>query len=227
LSTQPDEPAKLVEPELVSHLTDAQLEAGRLLFARPFIFIKGCVKIADLPPAEGLEVSFAGRSNVGKSSLINALTGRKTLARTSNTPGRTQELNIFEAELAPFRIVDMPGYGFAQAPKPKVAAWTKLIHSYLVGRPNLRRVYVLVDGRHGPKAHDLTIMNELDGAAVSYQVVITKADKPSETDLAKAIAATKQAIAKRPAAHPEVILISSETGFGIDVLRAEIAKFLD
>ena len=203
-----------------------QIEAGRLLFARPFEFIKGCVKIADLPPAEGVEVSFAGRSNVGKSSLINALTGRTNLARTSNTPGRTQELNIFEAELAPLRIVDMPGYGFAQAPKPKVVAWTKLIHAYLVGRPNLRRVYVLIDGRHGPKAHDATIMNELDGAAVSYQIVITKADKPSVQDLEKAVAATRAAIAKRPAAHPEIIITSSEKGLGINVLRAEIANFL-
>src|SRR6185437_13354722 len=120
---------------------DLDLEAGRLLFARPFAFVKGCVRIADLPPPDRLEVAFAGRSNVGKSSLINALTGTRDLARTSNTPGRTQELNI----------VDMPGYGFAQAPRDKVAAWTKLIHSYLTGRPNLRRVYVLVDGRHGPK----------------------------------------------------------------------------
>jgi len=207
--------------------TDLDIEAGRLLFARPFAFVKGCVKIADLPPADRLEIAFAGRSNVGKSSLINALVGMTSLARTSNTPGRTQELNIFEAADAPLRIVDMPGYGFAQAPKEKVAQWTRLIHSYLTGRPNLRRVYVLVDGRHGPKANDLTVMNELDKAAVSYQVVLTKGDKLLARDLEKIIALTKAAIAKRPAAHPELIVTSSETKFGIDVLRAEIAAFLD
>ena len=202
------------------------LEAGRLLFARPFVFVKGCVRIADLPPMDRLEVAFAGRSNVGKSSLINSLVGMKDLARTSNTPGRTQELNIFEARDANLRIVDMPGYGFAQAPKPKVEAWTKLIHSYLTGRPNLRRVYVLVDGRHGVKANDLTVMNELDRDAVSYQVVLTKADKPSVPELESVIAASKAAIAKRPAAHPDLIVTSSETKFGIDVLRAEIAAMV-
>jgi GTP-binding protein len=203
------------------------IEAGRLLFARPFLFVKGCVRIADLPPSDRLEIAFAGRSNVGKSSLINALTGTTSLARTSNTPGRTQELNIFEAADAPLRIVDMPGYGFAQAPKPKVEAWTRLIHAYLTGRPNLRRVYVLVDGRHGPKANDLSVMNELDKAAVSYQVVLTKADKPDAADLEKAIAATRTAIAKRPAAHPELIVTSSQSKSGVDLLRAEIAAFLD
>jgi GTP-binding protein len=202
------------------------IEAGRLLFARPFNFVKGCVRIADLPPPDRLEVAFAGRSNVGKSSLINAVTGRVSLARTSNTPGRTQELNIFEAADAPLRIVDMPGYGFAQAPKDKVATWTKLIHAYLTGRPNLRRVYVLVDGRHGAKANDLTVMNELDKAAVSYQVVMTKADKPSVSELEAAKEATLAAIAKRPAAHPELIVTSSETKFGIPELRAEIARIV-
>jgi len=202
------------------------IEAGRLLFARPFVFVKGCVRIADLPPAEGVEIAFAGRSNVGKSSLINALCGRSTLVRTSNTPGRTQELNIFEAETAPLRIVDMPGYGFAQAPKPKVAAWTRLIHAYLTGRANLRRVYVLIDARHGPKANDLSLMNELDGAAVSYQIVLTKADKPSPADRDKAIAATRQAISKRPAAHPALLVTSATKGNGIEALRTEIAALL-
>lgn len=205
---------------------DLDLEAGRLLFARPFVFVKGCVRIADLPPADLTEVAFAGRSNVGKSSLINALTGTTSLARTSNTPGRTQELNIFESTDAPLRIVDMPGYGFAAAPRDKVEAWTRLIHSYLRGRPNLRRVYVLVDGRRGPKANDLTVMNELDKSAVSYQVVLTKADKPSVTELAEAEAATRAAIAKRPAAHPTLIVTSSETKHGIDMLRAEIAALV-
>ena len=206
---------------------DLDLEAGRLLFARPFVFVKGCVRISDLPPADRIEVAFAGRSNVGKSSLINALVGMKDLARTSNTPGRTQELNIFEAADAPLRIVDMPGYGFAQAPRDKVQAWTKLIHAYLTGRPNLRRVYVLVDGRHGPRANDLTVMNELDRSAVSYQIVMTKSDKPSVTELEEAETATRAAIAKRPAAHPELIVTSSETKFGIDILRAEIARILE
>lgn len=210
-----------------NNLSPEQIEAGRLLFARPFEFVKGCVKIDDLPPPDRTEIAFAGRSNVGKSSLINALVGMTNLARTSNTPGRTQELNIFEAADAPLRIVDMPGYGFAQAPKDKVAAWTKLIHKYLTGRPNLRRVYVLVDGRHGPKANDLTVMNELDSAAVSYQVVLTKGDKLLERDLGKITKLTEAAIAKRPAAHPSLIVTSAETKFGIDVLRAEIAAFLN
>ena len=201
-------------------------EAGRLLFARPFAFIKGCVRIADLPPPDRMEIAFAGRSNVGKSSLINALVGMNALARTSNTPGRTQELNIFEAADAPLRIVDMPGYGFAQAPKDKVAHWTRLIHSYLTGRQTLRRVYVLVDGRHGPKANDLTVMNELDRAAVSYQIVLTKADKLLPRELEKIITTTKAAIQKRPAAHPDLIVTSSQKGDGIEDLRTEIARLL-
>ena len=207
--------------------TSDEREAARLLFARPFAFIKGCVRIADLPPPDRLEVAFAGRSNVGKSSLINALVGMTQLARTSNTPGRTQELNIFEAADAPLRIVDMPGYGFAKAPEDKVKAWTRLIHSYLTGRPNLRRVYVLVDGRHGPNANDRTVMNELDKAAVSYQVVVTKADKPNHKELEDALKSTREAIAKRPAAHPDLIVTSSETRLGMEDLRAEIRALLE
>jgi len=203
------------------------MERGRKMFARPFSFIKGCVRIADLPDPDRLEIAFAGRSNVGKSSLINALAGTSALARTSNTPGRTQELNIFESTDAPLRIVDMPGYGYAQAPKPKVEAWTRLIHAYLTGRPNLRRVYVLVDGRHGPMAADLTVMNELDKAAVSYQIVLTKSDKLLPPEMAKIFAATEAVIAKRPAAHPDIFLTSSEKREGIAELRAGIVALLD
>lgn len=203
------------------------VERGRLLFARPFLFVKGCVRIADLPPMDRVEIAFAGRSNVGKSSLINALCGTSGLARTSNTPGRTQELNIFESQSEPLRIVDMPGYGYAKAPEDKVRQWTKLIHQYLTGRATLRRVYVLVDGRHGPKDNDLTVMNELDRSAVSYQVVLTKSDKPGKDELEKVIAATKAAIAKRAAAHPQVILTSSVKDVGLKELRTEIAMLLE
>ena len=201
-------------------------ETIRLLFARPWVFLKGCVRVSDLPADNVIEVAFAGRSNVGKSSLINALVGQRALARTSNTPGRTQELNLFAPEQGGIRIVDMPGYGFAKAPKPVVEKWTKLIHQFLRGRPNLRRVYVLVDARHGPKANDATVMNELDKAAASYQVVLTKADKLPQKGLDAVLAATAQFIAKRPAAHPELILTSSEKGEGIDTLRAEIAALI-
>lgn len=211
--TQPDFPTDIIE-------------RGRLLFARPFLFIKGCVSIKDLPEMDRLEIAFAGRSNVGKSSLINALCGTSGLARTSNTPGRTQELNIFESQSEELRIVDMPGYGYAKAPEPKVRAWTKLIHQYLTGRATLRRVYVLVDSRHGPKDNDISVMNELDRAAVSYQVVLTKVDKPLANDLEKVVAMTKAAIAKRPAAHPDVIQTSSEKGTGMGHLRSEIALLL-
>lgn len=203
------------------------VERGRLLFARPITFVKGCVSIPDLPPMDRVEIAFAGRSNVGKSSLINALCGTSGLARTSNTPGRTQELNIFESQSENLRIVDMPGYGFAKAPEPKVKAWTQLIHKYLTGRANLRRVYVLVDSRHGPKDNDISVMNELDRAAVSYQVVLTKVDKPSAKDLESAVAKTAAAIAKRPAAHPHIIQTSSEKGTGLSQLRTEIAMLLE
>ena len=199
-------------------------ETVRLLFARPWVFLKGCVRVSDLPADDLVEVAFAGRSNVGKSSLINALVGQSALARTSNTPGRTQELNLFAPQEGGMRLVDMPGYGFAKAPKPAVEKWNKLIHQFLRGRPNLRRVYVLVDARHGPKANDATVMNELDKAAVSYQVILTKADKLLEKDLTGIIEATAKFIAKRPAAHPDIIVTSSEKGIGIDALRTEIAR---
>ncbi len=199
-----------------------RIEAGRLFFARPWQFIAGAPKAADLPAGDEIEVAFAGRSNVGKSSLINALVGQKALARTSNTPGRTRELNLFSAE-AGVAIVDMPGYGYARAPKTEVAAWTRTVFDYLRGRPQLRRVYVLVDARHGLKANDDEALNTLDKAAVSYQIVLTKADKAKGSDLARVIAHTAGRIAKRPAAHPEVLATSSTTGAGIDLLRAEIA----
>jgi GTP-binding protein len=199
-------------------------EITRLLFARPWVFLKGCVRVSDLPADDVVEVAFAGRSNVGKSSLINALVGQRALARTSNTPGRTQELNLFAPEEGGVRIVDMPGYGYAQAPKPAVEKWNKLIHQFLRGRPNLRRVYVLVDARHGPKANDATVMNELEKAAVSYQVVLTKCDKITEKSLEVVIERTQSFIAKRPAAHPELVITSSEKNLGIDILRAEIAR---
>ncbi|MCD7058903.1 ribosome biogenesis GTP-binding protein YihA/YsxC [Pelagibacterium xiamenense] len=205
-------------------MTEQPDDTTRLLFARPWEFLKGCVRVSDLPADDTVEVAFAGRSNVGKSSLINALVGQRALARTSNTPGRTQELNLFAPQAGGIRIVDMPGYGFAKAPKPAVEKWNKLIHQFLRGRPNLRRVYVLVDARHGPKANDATVMNELDKAAVSYQVVLTKTDKLAEKDATAVIEATQKAIAKRPAAHPQIIVTSSEKGIGIDTLRHEIAR---
>ncbi len=206
--------------------SNAEIEAGRKLFSRPFSFIKGCVKIDDLPIDDKIEIAFAGRSNVGKSSLINALVGMKSLARTSNTPGRTQELNIFENNMN-LRLIDMPGYGYAKAPKPKVEAWNKLIHAYLRGRANLRRVYILIDGRHGAKASDASLMNELDKIGVSYQIIITKSDKPNKNELNKAIKETYRQIAKRPAAYPNIIISSSHKKEGIDLLRAEIAKLLE
>jgi GTP-binding protein len=199
----------------------ARIEAGRLFFRKPWGILRGAGSIAALPPATGVEAAFAGRSNVGKSSLINALVGQKALARTSNTPGRTQELNFFGAD-AGVTLVDMPGYGYAQAPKGQVRDWTKLVFDFLRGRQNLRRVYVLIDSRHGLKANDLEALDLLDKAAVSYQVVLTKADKIKPAALAALIAATAEAIRKRPAAHPMVLATSSETGAGLDLLRAEI-----
>ncbi|MEP3046664.1 MAG: ribosome biogenesis GTP-binding protein YihA/YsxC [Roseibium sp.] len=202
--------------------SDELLEAGRLLFARPWDFLTSVTDMADLPEAAGVEIAFAGRSNVGKSSLINALTGRKGLARTSSTPGRTQMLNFFVAPDTPLTIVDMPGYGYAQAPKELVAAWTDLVFSYLRGRPNLRRIILLIDSRHGIKKNDLEAMELLDKAAVVYQVVLTKADKIKPPALVKLLDDTKAILAKRIAAHPEVIATSSEKNSGVDILRAEL-----
>ncbi|MBU2360524.1 ribosome biogenesis GTP-binding protein YihA/YsxC [Loktanella sp. M215] len=200
---------------------DDALEKGRLLFAGQTEFVKGVVAMDGLPPADRLEVCFAGRSNVGKSSLINALTGRKGLARASNTPGRTQEINFFTA--GDLYVVDLPGYGFANAPVAVVSKWQALLKNYLQGRPTLRRVFVLIDARHGAKAVDEEIMTLLDRSAVTFQVVMTKTDKVKGAALDAALDATRTALAKHPAAYPELILTSSEKGEGIETLRAVIA----
>lgn len=202
--------------------TAEQLEAGRLLFAGPIEFELGVAGMDHLPVADLPEVAFAGRSNVGKSSLINALTNRKGLARASVEPGRTRELNFFRMGDR-LRLVDMPGYGYAKAPKAEIARWTGLVRDYLRGRPSLKRVILLIDARHGLKPHDIEVMDALDASAVGYQIALTKADKIKPSELAALAAATSTAIAKRPAAHPVVIPTSSETGLGIETLRAEVA----
>lgn len=201
---------------------EEDLEAGRLMFARAWDFLTSVTDMSNLPDASGTEIAFAGRSNVGKSSLINSLTGRKGLARTSSTPGRTQMLNFFVAPDIPLTIVDMPGYGYAQAPKELVEAWTQLVFSYLRGRPNLRRVILLIDSRHGIKKNDLEAMELLDKAAVVYQVVLTKSDKIKPPQLTRLISETQALLAKRVAAHPLIIATSSEKNKGIDELRAEL-----
>ncbi|WP_009870379.1 ribosome biogenesis GTP-binding protein YihA/YsxC [Paramagnetospirillum magnetotacticum] len=199
------------------------IEAGRLLFARECTFMQGASGLDHLPAATLTEVAFAGRSNVGKSSLINALTGRNTLARTSNTPGRTQELNFFNLG-GRLVLVDMPGYGFAQAPKGLVEKWTRLVNGFLKGRSVLRRAVVLVDSRHGLKDSDRDMMKMLDKAAVVYQVVLTKADKLKASELDAVQARTLEEIKSRVAAHPSLIVTSSEKGTGIPELRAELAS---
>ena len=198
------------------------LEKGRLLFAGPVDFVKGVVAMQDLPPPDRIEVCFAGRSNVGKSSLINSLTGRKALARASNTPGRTQEINFFAAGDGLY-LVDLPGYGYAEAPLAVVQKWQVLLKSYLAGRQTLRRAFVLVDTRHGVKAVDEEIMTLLDRSAVTFQVVMTKADKVKTIDHPKVLDQVRTALARHPAAFPEIILTSSEKGDGIETLRAVIA----
>lgn len=210
--------------------SQAALEKGRLLFARKWEFIKGVPAMKFLPPEGPVEISFAGRSNVGKSSLINALVNQKGLARTSNTPGRTQELNYFipesSADIPDLAIVDMPGYGYAKAPKSQVEAWTRLVFSYLRGRSTLRRVFVLIDSRHGIKKNDEEVLDLLDKAAVSYQIVLTKADKIKPPEVEKLKVETAAKIIKRAASFPVVLTTSSEKNNGIAELRAEIATLI-
>jgi GTP-binding protein len=201
------------------------VEQARKLFSGPVDFLKSAPTLKFLPDPECPEIAFAGRSNVGKSSLLNALTNRKGLARTSNTPGRTQELNFFDVGRPPqIRLVDMPGYGFAEAPKDLVKRWRFLVNDFLRGRAVLRRAFVLVDSRHGLKPVDLEIMDMLDSAAVNYQLVLTKADKIKPTELAVVLEQTTAESAKHAAAHPQLIATSSETGSGITELRAAILE---
>ncbi|MFZ5732640.1 MAG: ribosome biogenesis GTP-binding protein YihA/YsxC [Pseudomonadota bacterium] len=210
-----------------TNIDPALIEEGRRLFAGDWKFIWAAPTIAALPPMAGLEVAFAGRSNVGKSSLINALTNRNGLARTSHTPGRTQELIFFEGPAnANFRLVDMPGYGYAAAPKAKILAWTSLIHDFLRGRASLARVYVLIDSRHGLKDVDAEVMKTLDASAVSYQIVMTKSDQVKAAALKETLAATQAALSRHPAAFPEIIVTSSSTGDGMPQLRAAMIRLL-
>lgn len=203
---------------------DPFLSRGHRLFAAPWAFMTAAVGLDHLPPGDALELAFAGRSNVGKSSLINALVGQNGLARTSNTPGRTQQLNFFSTEEAAVRLVDMPGYGFAKAPKEAVDGWQRLVRSYLYGRSNLGRVYVLIDSRHGLKKSDLETFDAFDSAAVSYQVILTKADKIKPPAVIRVTEETAKALSRRPAAYPHVIATSSQTGFGLDLVRADMAR---
>ncbi|UEM20053.1 ribosome biogenesis GTP-binding protein YihA/YsxC [Skermanella mucosa] len=211
-----------ITPTLMPEQTESGLEEGRLLFAKECNFIWGAADEANLPEATLPEIAFAGRSNVGKSSLVNALTGRKTLARTSNTPGRTQQLNFFDLG-GRMILVDLPGYGYAKESKTKVAAWTGLVKNYLKGRVTLRRICLLIDGRHGLKPNDVEIMDMLDKAAVPYQVVLTKMDKVKKAEQDAVVEKTVAGLRKHPAAHPEVASTSSEEGTGIPELRASLA----
>ena len=200
-------------------------EKGRLLFAQQTVFLKGVVARDGLPADDRIEICFAGRSNVGKSTLINALTGRKALARTSNTPGRTQEINFFTAADSHY-LVDLPGYGYANAPLPVVEKWQRLLKKYLSGRRSLRRAFVLIDARHGIKSVDEEILSLLDNAAVTFQCVLTKADKIKAHEQEALLQQVRGALSKHPAAYPELILTSSEKGMGVETLRATIAGLI-
>ncbi len=200
-------------------------EKGRILFAQQTDFLKGVVAIDGLPADDRIEICFAGRSNVGKSTLINALTGRKALARTSNTPGRTQEINFFTAADSHY-LVDLPGYGYANAPLPVVEKWQRLLKKYLSGRRSLRRAFVLIDARHGVKSVDEEILSLLDSAAVTFQCVLTKADKIKTHEQEALLQQVRGALSKHPAAYPELILTSSEKGMGVETLRATIAGLI-
>ena len=209
----------------MSDFTRDEIEAGRRLFGGDWHFVAAAGSPASLPPMRGMEIALAGRSNVGKSSLLNALSGRNSLARTSRTPGRTQELIFFNGG-GELNLVDMPGYGYAAAAKTKIAAWTELIHAYLRGRANLARVYVLIDARHGLKDTDATMLDALGQAAVSHQIVLTKCDEVKPAELAQRVAAVEAALGKRPAAFPAVLATSAREGTGIAELRAAIARLL-
>lgn len=204
---------------------DAEAELGRKLFSGPVDFLKGVVAMDGLPEADRVEVCFAGRSNVGKSSLINAITNRRALARASNTPGRTQEINFFELGEKRY-LVDLPGYGFANAPVAVVEKWQRLLKNYLSGRPNLRRAFVLIDSRHGIKPVDEEIMQLMNRSALTFQVVLTKIDKIKEPEQEKVLIQVRAKLAKHPAAFPELVVTSSDKGDGIATLRAVIAGLI-
>lgn len=211
----------------VAPLTPDEIEAGRRLFTLAWDFARGSPDLDHLPPDDRPEIAFAGRSNVGKSSVINALVGQLGLARASNTPGRTQELNFFTIPDARLYLVDMPGYGYAEAPKDKVKAWNKVLRGYLAGRRTLMRVFVMIDARHGIKEADEDILALLDSAAVSYQAILTKGDKISRTALEKVTSDTIKVLSQHPAAYPDVIATSAEKGTGIENLRGAIFRLLE
>ncbi|MEH6403096.1 MAG: ribosome biogenesis GTP-binding protein YihA/YsxC [Sneathiella sp.] len=216
----------MTDPNDQEKLQAARIEAGRLLFAQECQFVAGAATLDMLPDLPLNEVAFAGRSNVGKSSLINALTNRNTLARTSNTPGRTQQINFFDLG-GRFSLVDLPGHGYAKASKTKIAAWTDLVNTYLKGRAKLRRVCLLLDSRHGLKDVDREIMSMLDKAAVNYQIILTKTDKSTQVDVKAVVEKIEKELSKRPAAHPEVFLTSALKGVGVEELRAELASIAE